>query len=363
VKPLRVFGHVQHLGHQYELLKLAKKYPIKFSYLENNVRRWTKYSARPEPTTWLSPDQFEWVQWYEPGKYDLVILHCDQQCADPLMGKGQLIRQLKEVVGDSAPIIVINHGTPMWSEMFPEEVVKYGGTANTHRGPRPIDGIAKLVEGTALMVVNSYDSVARWGDVHPNIYPMIHGLDPEEWHDLPKEPRVVLPLSAGGLDDYYNRSLCTAIKGAVKERTGLTVMHPNVNISFDSDNWEQYREFIGSSLICIFPFKDSPMPRSRTEAMLSGSVVLSSRYHNANEFITHGVDGFIVPDNPLSYAEAIHLLINEAYREGVEIGKRGRETAKKYFHVERYLDDWYKLMTAVVGGERPMWDGKKVWDK
>jgi hypothetical protein len=295
---LRVFGHVQHLGHQYELLKMTKKYPVSFSFLENNVRRWTKYSARPEPTTWLAPDEFEWVQYYEPGKYDLVILHCDQQCADPLLGKGQLIRQIKEVVNGTAPIIVINHGTPMWSDAFPEDVVKYGGTAQTTRGPRPIDGIASLVKDTALMIVNSYDAVARWEDVHANIYPVIHGLDSNEWLDLPKEPRVVLPLSPGGLDDYYNRSLCTAIKAAVKERTGLDVMHPNVNISFDSDNWAQYRNFIGSSLISIYPFKDSPMPRSRTEAMLSGGVVLSSRHHNADEFIEHGVNGFIVPDNP-----------------------------------------------------------------
>src|SRR6187549_1702559 len=192
--------------------------------------------------------------------------------------------------------------------------------AYSRRGLRKIDGMKDLVRDCTIMLVNSYEAVSRWEGVHDNIYPTIHGMDPDEWFDLPKEPRVVLPLSPGGLDKYYNRSLCTAIKGAIKERSGLTVIHPNVNIDFDGDNWSQYRDFIGSSLITIFPFKDSPMPRSRTEAMLSGCTVLSSRYHGASDYIEHGVDGFIMPDNPLSYAEAVHLLINECYNEAIEMG-------------------------------------------
>ena len=110
---LRVFGHINHLAHNYEMLKLAQKYDVKFSYLENNVRKWNRYSPRPEPTTWLNKDQFEWVTHYEPGKYDLAILHLDQQAADPMIGKGQLYRQLNRHIQD-IPKIVINHGTPMW---------------------------------------------------------------------------------------------------------------------------------------------------------------------------------------------------------------------------------------------------------
>lgn len=357
---IKIFTALNHAGNEHELLKLAKRGNVKFYYLENNVRRWSKYASRPEPTTWLTPDEFEWVQYYEPGKYDLAILRCDQQHADPLIGKSQLFRALNSVIKD-IPKIVVNHGTPMWDERFTEEYVKYGGMVETSKGPRQIDGMKNLVKEAVVMLVNSYEAVDRWQGVHPNIYPTIHGLNPSDWWDLPKEPRVVLPLSPGGLDAYYNRSLCTAIKSAVAERSGITIMHPNVNIQFDGDNWAQYREFIGSSLITIFPFKDSPMPRSRTEAMLSGSVVLSSRYHGASEFIEHGVDGFIVPDNPLSYAEAIHLLINDAYREAIKIGQRGKEKAKKLFNLERYLDDMESVINQVAAGGTPVWDGSKLW--
>ncbi len=356
MKRIKIFGHLNHISHQHEMLKAAKKFPVKFCYLENNVRRWSKYSARPEPTTWLNKDEFEWVQHYEPGAYDVAILHLDQQAVDPTLGKGQIYRQLNEVIQD-IPKIVVNHGTPMWDDAITEDIVINGGMANTRKGMKYIDGMKKMI-GDNFMIVNSYDAVSRWGWG----YPLIHGLDASEWWDLPKEPRVVLPVSPAGLDQYYNRSLCTAIKGAVKERTGLDVMHPNVNIDFPHDNWTEYRQFLGSSLITIFPFKDSPMPRSRTEAMLAGCTVLSSRYHGASEYIEHGVDGFIVPDNPLSYAEAIHYLVNDCYKESLEIGQRGKEKAKRLFNIDRYLEDWYHVVTEVAQGRKPVWKGDKLWD-
>lgn len=354
-KRLNIFGAVNHVGNQYEMLKLAKKYPVKFTYLENNVRRWSKYSPRPEPTTWLSPDEFEWATHYEPGKYDLAILHVDQQHTDPNIGKGQLYRQMNEVIND-IPKIVINHGTPMWDDFYTEDLVINGGTVHTLKGPRKLTGMKEMI-GDNFMVVNSYEAHDRWGWG----YPLIHGMDPNEWYDLPKEPRVVLSLSPAGLDKYYNRSLVTAIKGAVKEKTGLDVWHINVNIEFKEDNWEQYKQFIGSSLINLSPYKDSPMPRSRTEAMLSGAVVLTSKYHGAADFIEHGVDGFIVPDNPLSYANAVHDLINGNYRDALLIGQRGKIKAQRLFNVERYLEDLYFIITEVANGRRPEYIGNKIW--
>lgn len=353
---INIFGVVNHLSNQYEMLKLAKKYPVKFHYLLNNVRRWSEFSARPEPTTWLSPDEFEWVTHYEPGKYDLAILHVDQQHTDPRIGKGWLYEDLNNLIQD-IPKMVINHGTPMWDEFYTEDMVINGGLVQTTKGEVKLRGMKEKI-GDNFMVVNSYEAVERWGWG----YPLIHGLDPMEWYDLPKEPRVVLSLSPGGLDKYYNRELITAIKGEVKEKTGLDVMHIQVNIEFEQDNYEQYRRYIASSLINISPYKDSPMPRSRTEAMLSGACILSSRYHGAEDFIEHGVDGFIVPDNPLSYATAIHHLINDNYNDAVKIGQRGKRKAQKLFHIARYHKELYNIIYKLVNNEKVEWNGKKLWD-
>lgn len=350
---INVFGVTNHVGNQYEMLKLTKRGEVKFSYLLNNVRRWTEYSARPEPTTWLNDSEFEWVTHYEKGKYDVAILHVDQQHVDPDIGKGQLYRALNEVITD-IPKIVINHGTPMWDEFYTEDLVINGGTLHTNRGEKQLIGMKNLI-GDNFMVVNSYESVNRWGWG----YPLIHGMEAEEWYDLPKEPRVVISLSPGGLDKYYNRSLLSAIKGEVKTKTGLDVAHITVN--YEARDWEDYKRFLGSSLIYINPTLDSPMPRSRTEAMLSGCTVLSSKYHNADEFIEHGVNGFIVPDNPLSYADAIHNLLNYCYEDCIKIGQAGKETARRHFGIDRYLDDLEHIINEVVAGNKPEWKGDKIW--
>lgn len=95
--------------------------------------------------------------------------------------------------------------------------------------------------------------------------------------------------------------------------------------------------------------------------MLSGSTVLSSRYHNADEFIKTGVNGFIMPDNPLSYIETINQLINHNYRDTLAIGQAGKQTALKYFNEDRYQADLYSLLVDVASGKRPEWDGTKIW--
>ena len=352
---IKVFGVLNHLGNQMEMLKLAKNYPIKFYWFENNVRKWTKYSPRPMPETWLTKDEFEWVTHYEPGKYDIAILHLDQQAADPAIGKGQLYRQLNEIIQD-IPKIVFNHGTPCWDEHFTEDLVVNGGEVQTSRGLRMMDGI-KAIVGDNPMIVNSYTSVDRWGWG----YPLIHGMDKDEWWDLPKEPRVTISLSPGGLDKYYNRQLLTAIKASVKEKTGLDVQHIMVN--YKAQDWDDYRQFIGKSLIYINPTLDSPMPRSRTEAMLSGCCVLTSKYHGADEFIKHGEQGFIMPDNPMSYADTIYQLIFHHYKDAVAIGQAGKDRAQKLFTPERYQKDLFDIITTVLDGKKLEWDKSKIWDK
>lgn len=353
VSRIKIFGHLNHLGNQYEMLKLAKNYPVKFYWLENNVRKWTKYAPRPAPETWLAKDQFEYVPYYEPGKYDVAILHLDQQAADPYIGKGQLCRQLENHIQD-IPKIIMNHGTPMWDEMFTEDMVINGGTIHTDRGDREIDGIKAIVKDNP-MIVNSYKAVERWGWG----YPLIHGMNPDDWRDLPKEPRITISLSPGGLDKYYNRSLLSAIKSAVKEKTQLDVQHIMVN--YKAQDWDDYREFIGRSLIYINPTLDSPMPRSRTEAMFSGCCVLTSRHHNADEFIEQGVNGFIMPDNPNSYAELIYELIFNNYQKAIEVGQAGKDSAKKLFSEKQYQEDLFNIISAVKDGKKLEWNGEKRW--
>lgn len=346
---LRVFGVLNHLSHQYEMLKLAEKQDVEFTYLYNNVRKWTEYSHRP------MPKHLNWATEYEPGKYDLAILHVDQQHVNPNIGKGWLYRDMNEVIQD-IPKIVINHGTPMYPEMYDEDTVINGGEFTDRNGKKThIVGMKEKI-GDNFMIVNSYTAVKRWGWG----YPLIHGLDPDEWWDQPKEMRIVLPLSPGGLDTYYNRQLHTHIKEQTKEKMIMDVLHTNVN--YKVIDWNDYRQLLGGSLIALTPFKDSPMPRSRTEAMLSGCCVLTSKYQDVERFIKSGVNGLIVPDNPLSYVETIDQLINFNYRKAVEMGQNAKETAKKYFHIDRYHEQLYEILVKVAAGNPPQWNGETIYD-
>ena len=161
------------------------------------------------------------------------------------------------------------------------------------------------------------------------------------------------------MEKLYNRQLISYLSSYLPEQVGLELVHLNVNYPVIDE--QDYKEMIGSSLITVYPFRDSPMPRSRTESMFSGACVLSSRYHNADEFIEHGVNGFIMPDNPMSYVETINQLVNHNYRETVKIGQRGKEMAVNTFKLDRYLAQWNELLHEVVAGNRPEWTGGKIW--
>lgn len=323
---------------------------VEFTYLLNNVRKWTEYSHRP-----MHP-KLKWATHYEPGKYDVAILHVDQQHVNSGIGKGWLYRDLNEVIQD-IPKIVINHGTPMYPEMYDEDTVINGGEVLTKSGKTErIIGMKEKI-GDNFMIVNSYAAVERWGWG----YPLIHGLDPDEWWDMPKETRIVLPLSPGGLDTYYNRQLHVHIQEQLREKAGMDVLHTNRN--YKVVDWNDYRQLLGGSLVTLTPFKDSPMPRSRTEAMLSGSCVLTSKYQDVELFIENGVNGFIIPDNPLSYVETIEQLVNFKYKDAIEIGQRAKETAKKYFHINRYLDDLWFVLKEVSEGRKPVWSGETIYGK
>ncbi len=98
-------------------------------------------------------------------------------------------------------------------------------------------------------------------------------MDPDEWFDLPKEPRVVTMISPGGLDKYYDRAFFMAIREELAERD---IYHCHITVDWRAKDWEEYRVLLGRSLIYLNPTKESPMPRARTEAMFSGCCVLTT---------------------------------------------------------------------------------------
>ncbi len=319
MKPLRIFNVPWHVAHQYELYKTPG---TEWYHQINSIRKWGG-KFRPKPANVFD------VPYYEPGKYDLAVLHVDQQCVDQSIGKSRLYRELNEAIKD-IPKIVINHGTPYWPEVYEQETIVTQ---------------MKMLIGTNHVVYNSHRAKEMWGTMGASSQTIIHGLDPIEWMDLPKEPRVVTMLSPAGLDKYYNRQLLLSVKEKLKERG---IPHIWITVDWMAESFEDYKEFIGRSLLYFNPTLESPMPRSRTEAMLSGACVLTLGNHGAEQFIKHGENGFIVPNNPVVVADLIEELMNNYYKQCTAIGQKGKETARELSNPLRYQAEWRELMERVI---------------
>jgi hypothetical protein len=338
---------------------LCKIPNTKFSYLRQDVRKWG-ITARP------FPDNVEWVSHFDPDKYDMALLHTDQDVVEGVSGKARLFTEVGNHLKDfDIPVVVINHGTPF----HPEAYQDVGMTTKQHIKyirEKSKDIIYPIADH---IIVNSKQGQAMWdfGDV---IY---HGMDSEEWPDLPKEPRVVVSMAPAGWSSYYNRPLLTNVKQLVQEKVGQKegIFHCMVTGEFDSH--KAYSEFIGRSLVYFNPTKESPMPRSRTEAMHCGSCVVTTKHHDADTFIENGKNGFVVPDNPEHIANLlVELLTNYkfeskrdvkgrlisekkksryTYDDVISIGQEGKKTAEKLFSADRFRKEWTQTIEKVLKGK------------
>ncbi len=316
-RPLRVFGTPWHVAHQYELTKLPETV---FYLLINPTRQWGS-KARPLPANIVFVPEFT------EGRYDLALLHIDQQCVNGDLGKALLFRQLKEVT-KSVPQILINHGTPYWPEMYSSDDIIN----------RMKVTLGDLIDHT---VVNSDGAAKMWGFGTP----IIHGLDPEEWWDLPKERRIITTLSPGGLDKYYNRDLLRNVQDLLRNDHNISMCH--VTVDYAPKDFDDYRDFIGRSLIYFNPTLESPMPRSRTEAMTSGACTVSLNNHDIDKYIVDGESGYLVPNNVKAcVAKLVELFYD--YPTAIKIGQAGKRSVIEKLSIGNYQKQWTDYLTKTL---------------
>lgn len=323
---IRIFDVPWHIGHQYEMLKFPW---ARFSWLFQHRREYSD-SPRGDIT-----NLFDWVIDYEEGKYDVAILHLDQQCIEDgilAVGKGSVYRHMNSVIKD-IPKIVIMHGTPYYPEV------------EQFKDPQAIiDKVNELV-GDNYLIVNSHRALQQWGwQDNPKAKTIIHGMDQSEWWDLPKEPRVVTMISPGGLPAYYDRTFLDYVREGLADKD---IFHCHITVDYNAKNWDEYRNFLGRSLIYFNPTRESPMPRSRTEAMLSGACVITTPHQDADRFIKDGENGFLVRRNPEEVVALIESLINDPDR-AIKIGQKGKQTALELFSWDRYQNEWKNLIDWVI---------------
>ena len=320
----RVLDVQWHIGHQYEMLKFPF---VEWSWLLHYKRQ--QYSKALRGSL---DHMFKYVHAYEPGCYDAAILHLDQDCLDPVLwnyGKGVVYRDMNEVI-DDIPKIVIMHGTPFRPE-----------AAYPYSEPEWLVETLHRVLGNNTLVVNSHEAQRQWQKGTT----IVHGMDASEWFDLPKFPRVVTTLSSGGMSAYYDRAFLADVKSELRKRD-ISLCH--IGDDFHPGSWDEYRSMLGGSLVYFNPTRESPMPRARTEAMLSGACVITTPYHDADTFIDHGVDGYLIDRDAHGVANLIEYLIHNPH-QAISVGQAGKRRAQRIFSSERYASDWLKLLYAATG--------------
>jgi len=316
---------------------MALKDVADFDLLINYTRRWDEKNREFPPNA-------KWVDHIEKGKYDLVILNIDQQCTNYDLNKAMLMQHMKEICRKEipeVPRIWINHATPIYPEKYPD-----GNKQNNFVSEQLKKEIMDIVEGD-YMVCNSHQAQEEWG--YNNSTTIIHGMEADEWmYNENKEPRICTFISAGGIGDkYYNRSFLTAVMDELKEQYGIALQWINTPGCFTAKGIKDYKEFLSKSLIYFNPTFASPMPRARTEAMLSGCCIVTTPQHGADMFIEDGVNGFLVPHNNIEYATKLIAKLLFDYEIAKNVGKKGRETAIKLFNRDRYRKDWISLLTKL----------------
>jgi hypothetical protein len=312
-----------HIGHQYEMLKFPF---VEWSWLMQYMRRQYSQSARGD----LQP-LFKPVLDYEAGRYDAAILHLDQECLSPYQcefGKGAIYQDLNTVIQD-IPKIVIMHGTPYQPE-----------AREPYNDPEWMVYRLREIVGQNHLVVNSHQAARQWRMG----LPIIHGLNSNEWFDLLKQPRVITTISKGGMPSYYDRPFLQEVREMLRRRG---IIHCHIGRDYTASSWDDYRNMIGSSLIYFNPTKESPMPRARTEAMLSGCCVVTTPHHDADTFIRDGVNGFLVDRDVTAVVDLIEELIRDPER-AIAIGQAGKQTAREMFNWERFAGNWKDLLHQVI---------------
>lgn len=80
---------------------------------------------------------------------------------------------------------------------------------------------------------------------------------------------------------------------------------------------------------------------------------MTTPHHDANTFIQHGVNGFLIRREPEEVAVLIESLLNNPHH-AIAIGNKGKETAQQLFNWNRFAHEWEVLLDNVLSSRSSM---------
>lgn len=346
----RILTHRWHVPHQYEIYKL----PFDFTLLTGTGTGFTNgwgHEQRPlRPNVRMLP-----AEQVDQSQFDMAIVHFDENVLSPDLSNGVLsgdwgdtFRWFLENV--KLPMVAVCHGTPPF-------VGQYGANPDPIRTFAAYQADADRLRSALAnveVVVNSHQAAADWAFHRSRV--IWHGLDPQEFRDGSHE----LDIIHHGVDlhrpHYRGAHALRAALGILESEPDLKISthkHPldapvgRSDPRFADFAFQGWLRHLGRHKVYLNTTLRSPMPRSRTEAMLCGAIPVSLDTHDVSRFVENGVNGF--------YSSSVEELAgfcravcrNEQMRE--RISRAARETAIDVFNHDRFLTEWVRLVEQTLG--------------
>ncbi len=345
---LRVLSYRWHPSHQYEILRLPADFTFATGF-DNHITEFWDYSARP------LRDNVRFCNWSKinPRDYDVCIVHFDENVLCPELSNGALRPNWGEPFNwllslDGLPKIGICHGTPPFKGQYAIDKGRKETFDILH--DQRLNLVSKLASAHALVVCNSWQAKTEWGFENSRV--ICHGFDPDEFR-MGSHTRDVLTPQHDFVRPHY-RGVLEQIEAekrldaAVKIARGMPQPSAAENTnSFAARQFRTYVDHIGQFKFYLNTTLRSPMPRTRGEAMMAGTIPITLENHDVGMFIENGVDGFY-SKSPEALSEFINKTIHNKHLIA-QMTVAARNKAIEIFHYQRCLNDWWDLLEERVG--------------
>jgi glycosyltransferase involved in cell wall biosynthesis len=343
----RILTHRWHVPHQCEIYKLPFDFTLVTGTGSGVTNSWS-FDQRPLPDN----AQMVSIADVDPSQFDMAIVHFDENVLCPDLSNGVLgadwgdtFRWFTENV--RIPMVGICHGTMPFVGQYAANPDPIAGF-ETYEADA--DALRERLAGINV-VVNSHQAAAEWKFRKSRV--IWHGYDPQEFLPGPHDLDVV----THGVDrsrPHY--------RGAHALETVLARLGPDIGVSthkhvsqtpvprgdprYSGFAFQNWLDHLGRHKIYLNTTLRSPMPRSRTEAMLCGVIPVSLDNHDVSRFIENGVNGFNA-SSPEELADFCRSVCRDPAMQSA-MSAAARATAMDVFNHDRFLTQWVTLVEETI---------------
>jgi glycosyltransferase involved in cell wall biosynthesis len=201
------------------------------------------------------------------------------------------------------------------------------------------------------VIWNSYDVMKKWEGYYKgkkNHY-IVHGYDQNEFKpiNIEKNGKVLAVANV-----FKRRSqimgypLLVSLNNKLKNIDVLG--HGNEDIQLSIGEAKTFQDLLNAYneySVFLNTTAESAMPRSRAEAMMCGSPIVTTNNFDISRYLSHKNSAILSNDFDELHIGITRLLASKEMR--LEYGKRAREVAIKYFNLKDYLDKWNNVFNNI----------------